>query len=646
MALYSVDVRKPLDELMGLEWLLTNGLGSFCSSNVVGCNTRRYHGLLCAATTPPVGRIMTLNRLGEAIYIDGNRDHRLEFSVNQFRDRVFPHGEQYLRRVEIGDTALFEYDIEGVKITKEIAIQWQRNTVTIAYTIAPPASRRVELNLAPMVSMRDFHALRRQNGADFKVAAESAAVNITTTNGDKSVSLRVESDQGVFSHKEDWWFDHVYPVETERGQDDEEDLFCPGTFVFETDKPANVTITASVATPAIHHGVNPPARAACTGPQFPNNDSPVIQKLIRAASDFLVYRRTPTGEDGTTVLAGYPWFADWGRDTMIALPGLLLATGRFDEALQVLSVFASYVSEGMIPNVFDDYTNEPKYNTVDASLWFIHAAHEYARLSNDSETFKKLLLPACQAIVEGYKRGTRYNIHMDPGDGLITQGDANTQLTWMDARCDGISFTPRQGKPVEINALWHNALVLLGETELAHKVADSFKKVFWISPFRGLCDVVHDNQRDTAIRPNQIFAVSLPNSPLTREQQHAVVEVVRRELLTPYGLRTLAKSDPKFHPKYTGPQRQRDEAYHNGTVWPWLIGAFLDAHLHVHDHSAEAIQQARQWLFPLLTHVEHQTCIGQISEVFDGDPPHRPGGCCAQAWSVAEVLRLALKLEM
>jgi glycogen debranching enzyme len=216
----------------------------------------------------------------------------------------------------------------------------------------------------------------------------------------------------------------------------------------------------------------------------------------------------------------------------------------------------------------------------------------------------------------------------------------------MDARCDGISFTPRQGKPVEINALWHNALVLLGETELAHKVADSFKKVFWISPFRGLCDVVHDNQRDTAIRPNQIFAVSLPNSPLTREQQHAVVEVVRRELLTPYGLRTLAKSDPKFHPKYTGPQRQRDEAYHNGTVWPWLIGAFLDAHLHVHDHSAEAIQQARQWLFPLLTHVEHQTCIGQISEVFDGDPPHRPGGCCAQAWSVAEVLRLALKLEM
>jgi len=646
MSLYRVDVQKPLEELLGLEWLLTNGLGSFCSSSVVGCNTRRYHGLLCAATMPPVGRIMALNRLGEVVYLDGNRNHRLEFSVNQFRNRVFPQGQQYLRRFELNDTALFEYDLEGVKITKEIELQWQRNVVTIRYSIEPASPRKVELHLAPMVSMRDFHALRRQEGAHLRVFPEGSAANISTLFGEKEIALRLETDHGSFTHKEDWWFDHVYPVETERGQDDEEDLFSPGYFVFEADKPASVTITASVAA-----GVHPqtpavPVKIARTGPAFPRNESPVIQKLVRAANDFIVRRRTPTGEEGTTILAGYPWFADWGRDTMISLPGLLLSTCRFDEAKQVLSVFASYVSEGMIPNVFDDYTNEPHYNTVDASLWFIHAAHEYARLSNDDETFKTILLPACRAIVDGYKRGTRFNIAMDPGDGLITQGDANTQLTWMDARCDGISFTPRQGKPVEINALWYNALVLLGETDLAHKVAESYRRVFWISPFRGLCDVVHHNQRDSAIRPNQIFAVSLPNSPLTRDQQHAVVEVVRREPVTPYGLRTLAKSDPKFHPRYTGPQRQRDEAYHNGTVWPWPIGAFLDAHLRVHDHSEDAMRQAREWLFPLLAHMEHQACIGQISEVFDGDPPHRPGGCCAQAWSVAEVLRLALKLGM
>jgi len=309
-------------------------------------------------------------------------------------------------------------------------------------------------------------------------------------------------------------------------------------------------------------------------------------------------------------------------------------------------VFAQYVSEGMIPNRFGDYTNEPDYNTVDASLWFVHAVFEYLRLSKDKKTFDEILRPACAKIIDGYRNGTRYHIKMDPADGLISQGDLHTQLTWMDAKCGDIAFTPRQGKPVEINALWYHALVLMGMKELAAQVAVSFQKAFWISPFRGLADVVEGNRRDTAIRPNQIFAVSLSNSPLSSEQQAAVVEVVRRELLTPVGLRTLARSDPGYRGKYTGNQFNRDSAYHNGTVWPWPIGAFLEAYLKVHSHSSAAIAQAKEWLAPLIQHMENQGAIGQIAEIFDGDAPHRPVGCPAQAWSVAEVLRLAVELKM
>jgi predicted glycogen debranching enzyme len=372
----------------------------------------------------------------------------------------------------------------------------------------------------------------------------------------------------------------------------------------------------------------------------------VVRRLARSAADFVVARKTPDGKDGTTILAGYPWFADWGRDTMIAMPGLLLATGRFEQARQVLVVFADYVSQGMIPNRFDDYGGQPHYNTVDASLWFIHAVHEYLRLSGDRQSGEQKLLPACRQIIDGYRQGTRFGIHMDQADGLITQGDASTQLTWMDAKHDGVTFTPRQGKAVEINALWYHALRLMGETAMADRAGQSFRKAFWISPFRGLYDVAGGDRQDTALRPNQIFAASLPNSPLDAGQQRAVVEVVRRELLTPYGLRTLAASDPRYCPRFEGPARQRDAAYHNGTVWPWLIGPFLEAYLKANEHSAAARVQARQWLSPLLAHLDEGDCINQVCEVYDGDAPQRPGGCFAQAWSVAEVLRLAVMLGM
>ena len=374
--------------------------------------------------------------------------------------------------------------------------------------------------------------------------------------------------------------------------------------------------------------------------------TPTQQKLVRAAADFVVKRNAPDGRPGTTIIAGYPWFSDWGRDTFIALPGLLLTTGRHHEAGRVLGTFAHYVSDGMIPNRFDDYSNEPTYNTVDASLWFIQASHAYLKATKDRDTYDGVLRPACEEIVDGYTRGTRYNIRVDPADGLVSAGDETTQLTWMDAKYQGTVFTPRHGKAVEINALWYNALVHLGLDDRAARVRESFVSLFWAGEGHGLTDVVTDGEADTSLRPNQIFAVSLPHSPLSREQQAVVVDVVRRELLTPVGLRTLSRGGAKYEPRYTGPMFDRDRAYHNGTVWPWLIGPFLDAHLRINGRSPESVARARTWLAPLIDHLSREGNLGSICEVFDADPPHKPGGCFAQAWSVAEVLRLAVELEM
>jgi predicted glycogen debranching enzyme len=665
MSLYTVETYGRLQPHLGQEWLLTNGRGGFAMGTVVGCNTRRYHGLLCAATLPPVGRVMALSRVGEIVCLDGDDIETPgvtlhELSVNQFRDRFHPHGERYLRRFELDDSARWQYDVDGVRVHKELQVLWGRNVAAVRYTVEPPDGRKVQLSLLPFVGLRDFHSERHAQGSNFdlRVAARACAV---ADGGGHDLHLW-SGDGGRVVGRGDWWYGHVYGVETARGLGDYEDLYQPARFTFETDCKASFTLWAELgprrdlpeAAPrydfdaelarrrkAVSAAWNPPAAAGRKA-----EPSITIQRLARAANDFVVYRKAPDGADGTTVIAGYPWFADWGRDTMISLPGLLLVTGRFAEARQVLSVFASYVSEGMIPNRFNDYDNRPEYNTVDASLWFIHAAHEYARTCGDARGFEDVLLPACRKIVEGYRNGTRYGIRMDPVDGLITQGDWNTQLTWMDAKCDGIAFTPRQGKAVEINALWYHALVLMGERELAAKVRENFQKAFWISPFRGLVDVVDQGRRDAAIRPNQIFAVSLPNSPLTEDQQAAVVEVVRRELLTPVGLRTLSQSDPNFKPHYTGAQVQRDAAYHNGTIWPWPIGGFLEAYLRVNKRSPESVAQVRRWLEPLIHHLEYDACIGSISEIFEADEPHRPDGCPAQAWSVAEVLRIAAEIGM
>lgn len=655
MPAYRFETYGELQPWLDREWLLTNGTGSFASSTIVGANTRRYHGLLVAATAPPVGRVLALSRIAESVALD---DHvsPVELSINHFNQFIIPRGDRYLRQFELEQTAKFTYDADGATVTKEVLLVWGKPIVGIRYKIDPGQHGRAELRLMPFVALRDFHSTLRKGDVQFDLNAGERSVEV----GRQALRMNLVASAGTFSQRPDWWYDHTFPLETERGLDDREDLFTPGVFtvVAERGAPQTLTIWAGVC----HESTVPGEGAACENlaqMSFDDelarvaardwaNDAPTHsqQRLFRAASQFVVKRNRPDGSQGVTILAGYPWFADWGRDSMISLPGLLLATRRYKEAGQVLGVFAAHVSEGMIPNYFHDYSNEPTYNTVDASLWFIHAAFEYLRQTRDQDLFQSLLMPACEEIVEGYQRGTRYNIKMDPADGLISAGDKTTQLTWMDAKMGDEVFTPRHGKAVEINALWYNALCLLGDGQLAARVKESFVQAFWISPFRGLADVAREDGRDLSVRPNQIFAASLPNSPLNLEQQRAVVEVVRRELLTPLGLRTLATGEPKYIGRLIGGVYDRDRAYHNGTIWPWLIGPFLDAHLRVNGRSAQSVEQARDWLKPLLGHLKGEACIGSISECADGDPPHRPVACPAQAWSVAEVLRLAQELEM
>lgn len=636
------------------EWLLTNGLGGYASGTVSNINTRRYHATLVAATLPPVGRIVVVGRWNEILMIGGKRH---DVSAAYFRNTLTGDGPRYLRRFHLADeTATWEYDIGGTKIFRELFVCWGSNTASVRYHVVPGEAHReqaVSLHVSPFFALRDFHALRHTGQTDFQSSADEHGARVRVL--DLSADVWMEtSDHCRYDEKPDWWYAHSYPMETARGLDDREDLYCPGTFSLRTGEVGEEVRDRDIRLWCClgdreRRDITVEREKRREGMRVREMPTPAQQKLVRAAADFVVKRRRPDGMPGTTILAGYPWFSDWGRDTFVALPGLLLSTGRFSTAGQVLSTFAGYVSEGMIPNRFDDYSNEPSYNTVDASLWFIHAAHAYLRATKDQDTYESLLRPACEAIVEGYTAGTRFGIGVDPADGLVTAGDETSQLTWMDAKFEGEVFTPRHGKAVEINALWYNALRHLGFDQRADRVRESFNDAYPLGGGRGLADVVRGKpgayERDTSMRPNQIFAVSLPHSPLDEARQHEVVDAVRRELLTPYGLRTLGRDASKYEPRYTGPMHERDRAYYNGTVWPWLIGPFLEAHLRINRRSAQSLVRARTWLGPILEHLDREGCLGSISEVTDAEFPYRPGGCFAQAWSVAEVLRLAVEVD-
>ncbi|MBN2210404.1 MAG: glycogen debranching enzyme family protein [Sedimentisphaerales bacterium] len=643
-----------LNGLLDKEWLLTNQRGSYASGTVLGCNTRRYHGLLIASLRPPVERVVMLSNLLETVEIAGEK---FELSTFEFSDRLHPQGYRFLQRFRRDEGVHFEFEAGGMSIVKSVYLCYEDDVLVVRYTFRGGVSP-VRFILMPMAAMRDFHATQ-SSSASLQVTLTEE--NIVTVHGlnpaDPAMHLLCRG--ASFDRGADWWYAMRYRMETRRGQHDYEDVWAPGAFSAEFTGDREITLVAA-ATPNLSRPGPMDLNAEDAADRLRGRRQELItladaqddidHALTMAADQFIVRRRINETKDSTTILAGYHWFADWGRDAFIALPGLLLCTGRFAEAREVLATFAGALDEGMIPNRFDDYGGPPHYNSVDASLWYVNAAYQYFLVSEDHCTFNELFRSVLAEILTCYERGTRDNIHADT-DGLITAGDEHTQLTWMDAKCGGIVFTPRYGKPVEINALWINGLNIMAETahddaerqrwaEKAQCAEESFNRLFWNPAEKCLFDCIFpDGRPDGAVRPNQIFAVSLPFSPLSLPRQQDVIAAVRKHLWTPFGLRSLSPRDSRYRGRYEGDQFSRDSAYHQGTVWAWLMGPFIEAFLKVNKFSAEARKEAADMLEGLQQHLFDNACLGSISEVFDGDPPHRPGACIAQAWSVAELLR-------
>ncbi|OQY05968.1 MAG: hypothetical protein B6I25_04950 [Planctomycetales bacterium 4572_13] len=646
---------KSLNGLLEKEWLLTNSRGGFSSSSIIGCNTRRYHGLLVGSHHPPANRIAALSTCLETMT---GKDAYLSLSNFEFDNTVHPDGYSQLLEFRKDLGVHFEYETALADVTKSIYLLPDSDTIALVYEFSN-VRQSFEFAVRPLTAMRDFHSLGHSGSNLSSIWNESELVVRSDSPETGQLILRCESMR--FEQDAQWWNRFFYRTERQRGQDCFEDLWSPGRYKQRIDGPGRIVLWAGLFASDEPQDILAKMELETAidairlhqkelFKQHPRQDS--IERKLSIAADQFVIERNIDNEPTPTILAGFPWFLDWGRDTFISLEGLCLSTGRSDVAWGVLKTFAKAVSEGMIPNRFDDYGQDPHYNSIDASLWFVHAAFRYLRQTKNRSYFSHKLLPAVKWVMDSYRKGTRFGIGAD-ADALITGGDIDTQLTWMDARFDGISFTPRYGKAVEVNALWYSNLCELtecyrGKNEeathfyglLAERVRHSFQEQFWNDGRGCLNDcILLSGKADPSIRPNQIFAVSLPHSPLSIAQQKGIVEMVERELLTPYGLRTLSPSDPRYKGRCTGAQGQRDAAYHQGTVWAFLIGPFIEAYLKVHSFDPTAKRRCRTFLSKLLNHFENDTCLGNISEIFDGEAPHHPRGTFAQAWSVAEVLR-------
>ena len=649
MIQFKQDICGDLDAALRREWLETNGLGGFASSTIIGLNTRRYHGLLVAATQPPVGRMVLLSKLEETLFIEGQA---FDLSANQYPGVVHPQGFRYLNEFRLDPFPVFMYEVEGIEIEKTVFMIHGENTTVVQYDLKknshPESPRNLALEVRPLIAFRDYHNTTHENGAISAAVDENPRL-ATVTPYHGLPSLHLAHNAVELRQAGDWYRNFEYDAERERGLDFSEDLFNPYVLRFDLRLRRTASVIASTEKRDVAN-VPEYKQAAITRHHNAVASSPVeddfAQTLTAAADHYIVARG-----DQRTVIAGYHWFGDWGRDTMIALPGLTLPTGKHDVARSILRTFAGYVDRGMLPNRFPDAGETPEYNTVDATLWFFEAARAFLEYTGDAEFVRTELYPVFADIIRWHVQGTRYGIKVD-ASGLLSSGEPGVQLTWMDAKVGDWVVTPRCGKPVEIQALWYNALCIMvdlarrfGEgaeqqryREMATVASWGFNRSFWNEKEACLYDVINGGPPDPSIRPNQIFTVSLTYGLLPPDRAKGVVDKVEQHLLTPYGLRTLAPSDPQYRGRYTGSPTQRDGAYHQGTVWPWLIGPFITAYVKVNGGSAVARAQAGEWLKPLRDHLSDGG-LGHISEIFEGDAPHRPGGCIAQAWSVAEVLR-------
>jgi predicted glycogen debranching enzyme len=642
------------------EWLVTNGLGGFACGTVAQANTRRYHGVLIATLRPPLERVLMISKVDPTVRYAGAE---WALGCNEFADGTLtPRGFEHLSAfsLELG-IPTWSYAFGDALLQQRLWMRQGCNTTYLCYTLLA-ATQAVELELLPLCTYRDYHS-HSSGGWQLEVTVEPRSLVVNAFPGARPYSLTI--DRGEVIAGSDWYWGFRHRAEARRGLDAKEDLYRPGAFRTRLAAGQSATLIAS----AQPQGTEPSkgalrgetarrrallraARSSTSG-TTPN----WIRQLTLAADQFIVARGDATAPgSGTTVIAGYPWFGDWGRDTMIALPGLTLCTGRAADANSILRTFANHVSEGMLPNRFPDGGEPPEYNTVDATLWYFQAIDAYLQATGDHALLRDLY-PTMRDIVEWHQRGTRYGIQVDATDGLLRAGVANVQLTWMDAKFGDWVVTPRIGKAVEINALWHYSLErmaawagVLGHTEAAEiyageaqRVRESFIASFWSEELGYLFDVIdgpggapdaRGRRVDPSLRPNQIFAVSLSPGLLDARRPRLVVNACSRELLTPVGLRSLSSRHAAYAGTYAGGARERDAVYHQGTVWSWLLGPFVLAHYRVHADAA----QAHALLAGLVPHLA-EACLGTISEIFDGDAPHTPRGCVAQAWSVAETLR-------
>ncbi|MBL6961640.1 MAG: amylo-alpha-1,6-glucosidase [Anaerolineales bacterium] len=629
------------------EWLITNGIGSYASGTIAGTLTRRYHGLLVAALKPPLERTFLLAKLDETAHYD---DGVFPLSSNHWRSgAVDPKGFLHLERFHLeGTTPVWTYALADALLEKRIWMQPGENTTYIRYDLKR-GTYPLTISLKALVDYRGHHATMQTNRRQMQITPLEKGLSITAF--ENATPFYLLSDRAEATAKHEWYRDYYLRAEAYRGLDPIQYLLCAGEF--RATLQAGESLTFLVSTEA---NPNPDGAAAFQVRQnyerellsksSASAESPEIQQLVLAADQFIVDRPSADDPNGKSIIAGYPWFGDWGRDTMIALSGLTLTTGRPEVARSILRTFARHVDRGMIPNRFPEVGEQPEYNTVDASLWYFEALRAYHAHTNDDDLLRELF-PVLQEIIAWHQRGTRYQIHVDPEDGLLYAGEEGVQLTWMDAKVGDWVVTPRIGKPVEINALWYNALRIMADfskrldepaenfVKMAEHVSQSFSR-FWNNETNHCLDVLAGPQGDDpSLRPNQLFAVSLHHSPLTPKQQRAVVDVCARHLLTSHGLRSLAPDDKDYIGHYGGDQHRRDASYHQGIVWGWLIGPFVQAHLRVYGDA----DLARSFLSPLLHHLKNHG-VGSLSEIFDGNPPFTPRGCFAQAWSVAEVLRV------
>ncbi|MCC6141298.1 MAG: glycogen debranching enzyme family protein [Nitrospira sp.] len=640
---------RDLDRTLRLEWLETNGRGGFASGTVAGANTRRYHALLLTARTPPGGRVVLVNQLEEWLDLDGRS---FPLSTNCYPGAVYPSGYEYCTGFSTDPWPTWTFDCDGTAVQRELFTVHGRDLVIVRWRLLGKKNRRVTLRVRPKLTGRDYHATHRENDS---LSTDASIETGTVTWRPYPALPPVRAfHAGDYRHAPEWYRQIEFPLEQQRGLDHTEDWWSPGEFTIDLTTGATHTIAFTSDTldtldiPALTRRER--ARRTKLAQSASATDA-LANALWRATDAYLSER----GEQ-QTVIAGYPWFTDWGRDTFIALPGLCLVTGRFEIAWQIIAAFAAHVSEGMIPNRFPDVGEQPEYNTIDASLWFIHAIDRYLDAAQDESRVRATAWPAVKQILDGYRHGTRYGIRMDE-DGLIAGGVPGAQLTWMDAKIGEWVVTPRHGKPVEIQALWVRALEVgerlarrFGEAAYADQcqadraqAVTSFQQRFWYEPGGYLYDVIDGPEGpDASLRPNQLYAISLANDLVPRDRAQQILRLVKQQLVTPVGLRTLSPDDPRYRPRYEGGVPERDSAYHQGTVWPFLLGPMVTAWIKSFGRNAAARKAARGLLNGLEAHLA-EACLGQISEIFDAEDPHDPRGCCAQAWSVAEPLRALIE---